>query len=74
MNAVLKIVEPGEVVFSMTLTMPLRQWRQVADALRGEGAYSGPAQTFREAVFDMTLKAEQQFSFAENTNKPGERK
>lgn len=57
MKAKISIVEPENVMASITLTMTVAGWRQLREAMAGE-PYYGPAQQLREAVDDLTRKVE----------------
>lgn len=62
MKAKIEIVDPSEVVASITLTMTVQEWKALKSALDSQPLY-GPAQRVRDAVFALTCRVEQAINF-----------
>lgn len=59
MRAVFRAVEPEKMEFSLTVTMPLKEWRELRTSLSVEGGYT--SSRLCSAITDMTMHAEKHF-------------
>lgn len=57
MTSILKVKDPGEIEFTLTVTMPLREWIKFRNLLPDQW----PAYDFKLNVGDMVSKAEAHF-------------
>lgn len=62
MRAVLKTTNPDEIEFTLTVTMSLKDWKELREAVDGK---TWPASRLHEQISDMVIHATKHFWPAE---------